>query len=457
MYKKLRGMYDCRPKFTCRRKYQYWGLLGAALVALSFSQLRPVQAQADATGTAAEQVVTQSNRDSVGDDSTESTQKAEEQANAESNGGAKTTVQSNQQIDKVDFDGTSAPTNPQATHGSTPTSKVVHPTSTDSDTETITVYHYKKGTTESLAPDDELPVTAGQTYSAKPKEMTHYRLVNQVNTTGIYSGQEAAYFYYEPKSYQIKIKYQVKFHGAEASIAGRSVTTWTTKVLNVPYGKVYTIPVLNLESSGLYVVKQQLPKSLTGIMEGKPLNVTITYGGLTSQTVWHRQNDTLTHYLTEPNGTLQYAELDENESSHTLLMFTFPQSGKRIEMVMINNDNGDHVQKLYLVEGQRLTVTLLDGSRHIIQVKNGVIYDRALDSKKQAKSGRQKRPMAVQKMGKATVTHLNGTGYFKDKTSKNKVYLPKTGDQTNAWPSMAGLGLLVLASTGHFLSRKKRD
>ncbi|MCH5465494.1 LPXTG cell wall anchor domain-containing protein [Levilactobacillus tujiorum] len=454
MDKKLRGMYDCRPKFSCHRKYQYLGLLGVSLFALSFSQLKPVQAKADATESAAEQVVTQSNRDSVVGDATEGAQKPEKQVNVDSNVDVKSTEQSNQQTDKTGSNGTSAP---QPTQVATPSSKTVPSTSVDSDTGTITVHHYKKGTTERLAPDDELPVTIGQTYAATPKAIRHYRPVNQANTTGIYSGHETAYFYYEAKAYPIRIKYQLKLSDRDRDFAGiaSDTVTWKTKVLQVPYGEPYTIPVLNFEDDGIYVIKNQLPKSLTSIMEGKPLNVTINYGGLSNRTVWNRKQDTLTHYSTDPNGILRYAELDENEASHTLLTFTFPQNSKRIEMVMLNNDSGDHVRKLYLEEAQRLTVTLLDGSRHIIQVKNGVVYDRLLTGSKKTVNEVNGRPVAAARLsGKAsskaapTANEHQGT--------RDSAQLPQTSDRTSIWLSVFGLVLLALTNITLALRKLER-
>jgi len=472
------GMHNRCASFTDSRRWPYWGLLGASLVVFSLGQMQPVRAQADATGALMEQVTSQSResasgkpvvaaansqsiqqaqsglpttpvkRDLAGAPSEETAQEAENQADSDS---GTDTDPAKQRAQQSDLDRDSAAVRSRTTDASP--SKTAAPTAG-----TIMVHYYQKGTTHRLAPDDELPVTTGQNYVATPKAIRHYRLVNQVTTTGTYSDQEAAYFYYEAKTYQVRIKYQVKLSASDQAFIGTksSTVTWKTKVLRIPYGESYTIPVLNFEDDGLYVIKKQLPKSLTGIMGDQTRHVTISYGSLSIRTVWNRQQDSLTHYSTDPNGVLRYAELDENEASHTLLMFTFPQNGKRIEVEMISNISGDHTQKFDLAEGQKVTVTLLDGSRHIIRVKNGVIYDRLL-------TGGKKAINAVNWSAAATSSRVSGQASFKSaqtasdhQEAQGSAQLPQTADRTNPWLSVLGLGLLVLANMPLLLRKLKR-
>ncbi|KRL93644.1 MucBP domain-containing protein [Levilactobacillus hammesii] len=477
------GMHNRGASFTDSWRWPYWGLLGVSLVVFSLGQMQPVRAQADATGALTEQVTSQSResasgkpvvaaassqsiqqarssglpttpvkRDLAGVPSEETTQNTEKQADSGTG-----TDPTNQREQQSDLERDSAAVRSQSTDDS-PSHKRVTSASTAPTAGTITVHYYQKGTTHRLAPDDELSVTTGQTYAATPKAIRHYRLVNQVTTTGTYSDQAAAYFYYETKTYQVKIKYQVKLSASDQVFAGTksSAVTWKTKVLQVPYGQPYTIPVLNFEDDGLYVIKKQLPKSLTGIMGDQTRHVTISYGSLSVRTVFNRQNDSLIHYSTDPNGVLRYAELDENEASHTLLMFTFPQNGKRIEVEMISNISGDHTQKFDLAEGQKVTVTLLDGSRHIIRVKNGVIYDRLLTGSKQAIHG-------ANGAATATSSRVSGQASFKaaqtasdHQEAQGSAQLPQTADRTNPWLSVLGLGLLVLANMPLLLRKLKR-
>jgi len=469
------GMHNRGASFTDSRRWPYWGLFGASLVVFSLGQMQPVRAQADATGALTEQVTSQSResvsgkpvvaaansqssqqaqpsglpttpikRDLAGTPSEVTAQEDEKQADSDSGTGTDPAKQREQQSD---LERDSAAVRSQSTDASP--SKTAAPTAG-----TITVRYYQKDTTHRLAPDDELPVTTGQTYAATPKAIRHYRLVNQVTTTGTYSNQAAAYFYYEAKTYQVRIKYQVKLSASDQAFAGikSSTVTWKTKVLQVPYGQPYTIPVLNFEDDGLYVIKKQLPKSLTGIMGDQTRHVTISYGSLSVRTVFNRQNDSLIHYSTDPNGVLRYAELDENEASHTLLMFTFPQNGKRIEVEMISNISGNHTQKFYLAEGQKVTVTLLDGSRHIIQVKDGVIYDRVLTGGKKAINAVN--GSATRVSGKVSFKAAPTTNDRQD--VRNSTQLPQTSDRTSTWLSVLGLGLLILANIPLLLRKLKR-
>jgi len=469
----LQGMHNRGASFTDSRRWPYWGLLGASLVVFSLGQMQPVRAQADATGVLTEQVTSQSResasskpvvaaaspqsiqqaqssglpttpvkRDSVDAPSEKTTQNTEKQADSGTG-----TDPTNQREQQSDLERDSAAVRSQSTDASP--SKTAAPTAG-----TITVRYYQKDTTHRLAPDDELPVTTGQNYVATPKAIRHYRLVNQVTTTGTYSDQEAAYFYYEAKTYQVRIKYQVKLSASDQAFIGTKSDSVTrkTKVLQVPYGQPYTIPVLNFEDDGLYVIKKQLPKSLTGIMGDQTRHVTISYGSLSVRTVFNRQNDSLIHYSTDPNGVLRYAELDENEASHTLLMFTFPQNGKRIEVEMISNISGNHTQKFYLAEGQKVTVTLLDGSRHIIQVKDGVIYDRVLTGGKKAINAVN--GSATRVSGKVSFKAAPTTNDRQD--VRNSTQLPQTSDRTSTWLSVLGLGLLILANIPLLLRKLKR-
>ncbi|WP_395322534.1 MucBP domain-containing protein [Levilactobacillus parabrevis] len=486
MYKMSKAMCSERQRLVRHKKCQYLGLLGVSLFSLSLSQMKPVSVQADVSGESTEVVAKQS-RESTGDGSVaqvstikstvrgtnglrlvqtkqrsatppaEPSKDTEDETDEGLKSGtdqeSKPAVQNKQQAPKSDLAKTSAPTSQVTPSNQTDQASV--PTAASN---AITVHYYKKGSTNKLAPDEVLPVTAGKAYTVPVKTIAHYRLVNQVNTSGLGSGASEAYFYYDAKSYKIKVRYIVSYLEVDEVVGTPHTGTLATKVLTVKYGEPYTIPVLNFEDDGIYVINKKLPKTLTGTMGGKSVNVNIYYAALKNKEVINSKKGTLTSYLSDPNGVLRYAELDESEASHTILIFSFSPKGKPIEVTVIDNNNGDHKQKLYFAEGQKLAVTLLDGSQHVIQVKNGMIYDQTIAA---GNSNSAKRNQD----GRATVARANRVvrgskrttdqGFNNRQVVQGKTQLPQTADRVSGWMRVLGIGLLVLANMG-LLLRKKR-
>jgi len=65
MHKKSKALTVKRRKFVSKRNYQYLGLLGISLCSLSLSQMKPVDAHADASSEQSTMVASQSSESSA--------------------------------------------------------------------------------------------------------------------------------------------------------------------------------------------------------------------------------------------------------------------------------------------------------------------------------------------------------------------------------------------------------
>lgn len=260
--------------------------------------------------------------------------------------------------------------------------------------------------------------------------------------------------------HQITIHYFAEDIGGKTiPAAGSEPIKWATKVLTVKAGDTYTLPVLNLEDDGLYVIKRK-SSALTGTMGDKSFTANIYYGGLIIKTVVNSKKDTLAHYLSDPNGVLRFAEIDENVASNTILIFTFSQKDSQIEMDIIEDSTGTHKQIIYFKEGQKKAVTLLDGSRHTIQVKDGVIYDQTISTGNRRPDSS---PQNVQTRSYSGNSRTDSINHYASKPSmsgdairkNHSTRLPQTSDSTPNLMRILGVGLLGLMVTV-LISKKRR-
>lgn len=184
---------------------------------------------------------------------------------------------------------------------------------------TMTVHYYKKGTTEKLAPDKTFEVVEGQNYVAPEKKIKGYKLSAKIATSGIYSGQSDAVYYYLSEKYSLTINY--------IDMDTRKLIS--KDVQQKEEGEIYSVPVLNLQSNGLYVLWDSF-RSNKGNMPGHDVIVNVGYS-----TIIFREKKINGQNITwgvDANNKVRFIEHDfkDNSADYILIDLRAIENGKYI-------------------------------------------------------------------------------------------------------------------------------
>jgi len=163
---------------------------------------------------------------------------------------------------------------------------------------TMIVHYYKNGTTEKLAPDKTFEVVDGQSYVAPDKSIKGYKVSSQIATSGTYSGQSDATYYYLSEKYKLTINY---INEDTSKVISRTISERQV-------GDSYGIPILNLEvKNNLFVLWNDLKAKLNNrIMPDHDVVINVNYSGLKFNE--YRKGKYLVIWGVDTNGTVRYLE-----------------------------------------------------------------------------------------------------------------------------------------------------